>query len=698
MIFTVRIRRWTATAFLAAAWSASTALAQGSGAPGVDAAEQANRAASATQRQINDLDDQTRGLLERYRAALWQTQQLNVYAQQVEPLLASEDSQRAALQDQLAQFSRGSHDITPLLLRMLDSLDKFVGLDLPFLAEERKERLAGLRTLMSDPGASQAEKYRRMVEAYRIEADYGRTLGAERMQVKADGTTKVADVLRLGRVALYYLSLDGREAGCWDAEGRQWRDIKDRYRGAIREGLRIARETAAPEVLELPVPAAASGSPQTSLDSGHEPLHSLLRQVASHLLTVLLPAAEAAPLDDLLRQIHDAAQSDAHIDQAREQRFLADRNQQQAELAQAEAGERAAQGKADAVRGRYETAQKAIADLKTQIQAQSGDLGQVYAAVRDAASQFKGDVGDSFLSAQFPERLQLLDKLADPANLPGMSDLENFWYALQQEMTENGKVARFNAEVIGADGQTRQRSVVRVGPFAAVSDGDYLISLPGGHLQVPERRTLKPSVASEFAATRGGWAPLAIDPTHGGLLKLAAQRPSLVERISQGGIVGYTIIVVGVTGAALALFQLAYLFVVGGRITRQLRQVGTPSTDNPLGRVLSCLKDDSAFHDPEVLETRISEAVLRETPRIERFQPFLRMVVAAGPLLGLLGTVTGMIITVLGLLIAIPILFINSILAARSRVLVQILDEQSAGLLARRLEQQMAQPGQPHAG
>jgi len=145
-----------------------------------------------------------------------------------------------------------------------------------------------------------------------------------------------------------------------------------------------------------------------------------------------------------------------------------------------------------------------------------------------------------------------------------------------------------------------------------------------------------------------------------------------------------------------------------------LQNINAPSTDNPLGRVLSCLKDDTATHDPEVLETRISEAVLRETPKLERFQPFLRMVVAAGPLLGLLGTVTGMIITfqviteigagdpkvmaggisqamistVLGLIIAIPILFINSVLAARSRILVQILDEQSAGMLAARLEQQ----------
>ena len=188
----------------------------------------------------------------------------------------------------------------------------------------------------------------------------------------------------------------------------------------------------------------------------------------------------------------------------------------------------------------------------------------------------------------------------------------------------------------------------------------------------------------------------------------------MLERIEQGGAVGYVIIVLGLVGLALALYQLWYLAVTERRMNQQLENINAPSNDNPLGRVLGCLKDDGVSHDPEVLETRLSEAVLRELPKIERFQPFLRMVVAAGPLLGLVGTVTGMIITfqvitevgagdpkvmaggisqamiatVLGLLIAIPILFINSVLGARSRILVQVLDEQSAGLLARRLEAQ----------
>ncbi len=692
----------------------AAAGAQGGGSPAVDATVQANRAAGAAQQQINQLDDQTRALLERYRAALWQTQQLNVYAQQVGPLLATQDADRAALQQQLQQFSSSSHDLTPLLLRMLDSLDRFVALDLPFLQQERRERIASLKRLMTDAGTPQAEKYRRMLEAYKIEADYGRALGAERMQLPLGGGSKVVDVLHLGRVALYYLSLDGAEAGCWDAQAKQWRGLQGRYRSAIREGLKIAHETAAPEVLVLPVPAAGPAQPQAAL----APAWRLaLERLGAGLLDVLVPQAQAAPaqgVDELLKQIRDSAQQNARIDQEREQRFIRNRNEQQGQLAQAEGEQHAAQARSDAIRGRYEASQKAIADLKNQLQAQAGELGQSYAAVREAAAQFKSEVGESYISAQFPERLKLLDTLTDPNTLPSPKQLEDFWFTLQQEMTENGKVARFEAEVIGQDGQPGRLQVTRVGPFIAFAGGRYLVVQAGARLQVAERQNFDTGLARGFESATAGWAPVAVDPTFGTLLKLAAQRPSLVERINQGGVVGYVIILVGCIGAALALFQLAYLFAVGGRISRQLHNINAPSGDNPLGRVLSCLKDDTASHDPEVLETRISEAVLRETPKLERFQPFLRMVVAAGPLLGLLGTVTGMIITfqviteigagdpkvmaggisqamistVLGLLIAIPILFINSVLAARSRILVQILDEQSAGMLAARLEQQ----------
>ncbi|GAC1629829.1 MAG: DUF3450 domain-containing protein [Nevskia sp.] len=243
----------TVALLLPAAWAQT-----GGGAPAVDATVQANQAARAAQTRIDALDDQTRAALERYRAALWQAQQLKVYAEQVEPLLATQEAERASLAAQARELAESSRDITPLLLRMLDGLDKFVALDLPFLQTERRERVAALKRLMTDPATPSAEKYRRILEAYRIEGDYGRGFGAERIELDDKGAKKVVDVLRVGRTALYSLTLDGREAGYWDAAAKQWKPLSGSYRSALREGLKIARETAAPVVVTLPVPAPAA--------------------------------------------------------------------------------------------------------------------------------------------------------------------------------------------------------------------------------------------------------------------------------------------------------------------------------------------------------------------------------------------------------------------------------------------------------
>ena len=213
-----------------------------------------------------------------------------------------------------------------------------------------------------------------------------------------------------------------------------------------------------------------------------------------------------------------------------------------------------------------------------------------------------------------------------------------------------------------------------------------------------------------------GYVEGAIDPSRGVLLSLVVQRPNVIERIEKGESVGYVIIAVGIIGALCALYQFIYLVRARAAVTRQLKNTEVPTTDNPLGRVLATFKGnpDSIDEDAEVVELRISEAVLREVPLLERFQAFLRLAVAAGPLLGLIGTVVGMIITfqsitesgssdpklmatgigqamiatVLGLGVAIPLLFANALLNSLSRGVVQVLDEQSAGMLAESIEKQ----------
>lgn len=237
----------------AAALLAASAAAQTDPiARAIDATVQANQASAASQQRVNQLDDQTRAMLERYRAATWQTQQLRVYATQIEPLLAAQEAEKQSLQRQLVELDRAGGDLTPLMLRMLDSLDKFVALDLPFLQDERRERLASLRRMMADAETATAEKFRRMLEAYQIEVDYGRALGAERTQVDE----RLVDMLRVGRTALFALALDGADAWAWDAAARQWQPLERRYVKELRAALKIARETSAPNLLTLPMPLA----------------------------------------------------------------------------------------------------------------------------------------------------------------------------------------------------------------------------------------------------------------------------------------------------------------------------------------------------------------------------------------------------------------------------------------------------------
>ncbi len=218
----------------------------------IDATAQSQRASAQSQQRIDTLDDQTRALLERYRAALWQSQQLNVYAEQLDQLVSGQQAERESLKRQLVEMERTEREVLPLMLRMLDGLEKLVAADLPFLQQERKDRIDQLKRLMANPDTAVSEKYRRVLEAYQIEADYGRSLGAERAEI--DGRT--VDVLRTGRVGLYAITLDGKEVSYWDAAAGHWQPLERRYEAAVRNGIRMARETKAADLLVLPMPVA----------------------------------------------------------------------------------------------------------------------------------------------------------------------------------------------------------------------------------------------------------------------------------------------------------------------------------------------------------------------------------------------------------------------------------------------------------
>jgi hypothetical protein len=241
----------------------ATAPPAGSPAEALDEAVEIRGRANAellvTQGMIETLSDATDNLLTQYQAALRQQESLRIYNRQLESLLAAQETERASLEEQIDQVELVSRDVTPLMLRMIDALSTFVSLDVPFLEGERAERILDLQKLMHRADVTEAEKYRRIMEAYQIENEYGRTIEAYRSTLARDDKEVTVNFLRVGRIALVYQTLDESEAGVWNQDSRRWEPLEASFRSAIREGLRIARKQTAPDLIRLPLPAPKMG-------------------------------------------------------------------------------------------------------------------------------------------------------------------------------------------------------------------------------------------------------------------------------------------------------------------------------------------------------------------------------------------------------------------------------------------------------
>jgi len=448
------------------------------------------------------------------------------------------------------------------------------------------------------------------------------------------------------------------------------------------------------------------------------------------------PAAQpraAAPQVDLgtLRQtVQRLRDQERQLAQERENRFRAELQRAERQAQEQTQRRNAAEARSNALDRQWNENEQKIAETTALLTERQGNLGELFGVTRQVAGDAATVLSQSLVTTQYgvptegEDRAEFLRRLAGATALPSIVELERLWYEILREMTDSGKVVKFRAAVAQIDDESTpdvdesqtpiEKDVVRVGPFTASADGDYLGYLPS----TKSLTELRGQLLAEFrnigrelqaAPADGGYQRALVDPASGALLSLYVERPDWIRRIEEGEAVGYVIIFVGSLGVLLALFQAGYLLMTRFAVAAQLRNLNNPTPNNPLGRVLLAFRGDGTRRDnAELAELHISEAVLREIPRLERFQSFLRLAVAAGPLLGLIGTVIGMIITfraivasgtsdprlmaqgigqamiatVLGLGIAIPLLFINAGLAAMSRTVTQILDEQSQALLA----------------
>jgi len=207
-----------------------------------------------SQRRVDELDDATQKMLTEYRRALSDAESYEAYAEQLEAQVQSQSDEKATIEQQLLEIETTSREVLPLMQRMLETLEQFVALDVPFLLEERTKRVATLKEMMGRADVTISEKYRRILEAYQVEMDYGRTIEAYEGELAGEGDPRTVQFLRVGRVTLLYQTLDGRETGYWDADRKSW-VVAPEYGAGFEEGIGVAKKARAPEMLIVPVPA-----------------------------------------------------------------------------------------------------------------------------------------------------------------------------------------------------------------------------------------------------------------------------------------------------------------------------------------------------------------------------------------------------------------------------------------------------------
>jgi len=445
-----------------------------------------------------------------------------------------------------------------------------------------------------------------------------------------------------------------------------------------------------------------------------------MKILISVLCLLMMPLVHAADnvsnqtLDDLLREVRDQSRLDSAENQAREKKFIAAAGQQKKLLNNAKKSLKAEQTRGKKLQASFDKNEKNLKNLEEKLAADSASLGELFGVVRQVANDTTGLLNSSLVSSQYPGRSVLTEQLAASDALPSIGELEKLWILLLEEMTESGKVVKFNAPVITREGDEQAKPVTRIGVFNSLSNGLYLKYLPETQRLVELSRqpiNRYQEKAHAFEQAQQAYAPVGVDPSRGAILAALVQAPNVVERIQQGGIVAYVILGIGALGLLLILERLFYLSWVGLKIKRQLKSKTIKAT-NPLGRILATC-DQYTGTDTETLQLKLDEAILKEMPRIERGLASIAILAAIAPLLGLLGTVTGMIetfqaitlfgtgdpkymssgisqalvTTELGLIVAVPIILLHSYLTGRGNKLTHILDERSAAMVARMAEQ-----------
>ena len=432
-----------------------------------------------------------------------------------------------------------------------------------------------------------------------------------------------------------------------------------------------------------------------------------------------MPAPVGPPkpesLGELLDLVERGFSQERERARLREERFRREKDEQTGLLDQALRALAQREARSQVLEARFAENEKMLAELEANLQDRLGTMGELFGVVRQVAGDLQGLVWESVTSSQLPDRKAILSRLGRSTELPTTEDLEKLWFELHREMTEQGMIVRYPATILTTEGTQQPGDVIRAGVFSVIADGRYvhwdaeIQSIRELNRQPPTRYL--DTVADYEEASGVDYARLAIDPSRGALLAALIDTPSRVERIQQGGPVGYVIIAIGALALAVGIAKWITLAITARRVEAQRKRT-QPSADNPLGRVLQVYADNPDA-DAEALELRLDQAVLGEAERLDRFVWLVRVVSVVAPLLGLLGTVTGMIqtfqaitlfgagdpkmmaggisealvTTMLGLVTAAPLVLLSAFLGTSRKRILSVLNGQSAGLVASRVEQ-----------
>ena len=419
----------------------------------------------------------------------------------------------------------------------------------------------------------------------------------------------------------------------------------------------------------------------------------------------------ANTLDNLLKKVLDERQFESKEFQKREQSFRQEKSKRKGLLNKAAQELKVEEILSRQLTKKFEKNEKELAILENELNLTVGVLGELFGVVKQIAGDFRAQTLNSLVSAEISDREKFAESIASRKKLPTTKELRQLWFEIQREMTEQGKVTRFQGEIITLAGKKVSRTITRIGAFNLITQGDYVNYSAGEIIELPKQPHSRFTryIDNVEEAQEGKHPMFAVDPSRGSLISILIRTPTIFERLQQGGLVGYVIMLVLLFGCGLVVERWLVIMKEDQKIQAQLKN-SIPNLDNPIGQIFSVYEKNKNL-DIESLELKLSEVAIKYLPKIERGIGTIKILAVLSPLLGLLGTVTGMILTfqsitlfgtgdpklmaggisqalvttVLGLCCAIPLLLCHNFISSRSQRLVQILEEQTAGLLAEKL-------------